>query len=108
MSFSADDEDRRSKTIQQFCFVEGFSKASYYELKRRGLGPDELRPPGTAIVRITPQAHDEWHKRMRELRESEAAALEEERRRAQTQQAGRIAAQSPKHVSKRRRRKVAR
>jgi hypothetical protein len=37
----------RSKTIIEFCRIERLSKASYYNLRNRGLGPDELRLPGT-------------------------------------------------------------
>jgi hypothetical protein len=97
----------RSQTVGEFCIAEKLSRSSYYGLKKRGLGPEETHPPGTAIVRISPWARREWHARMKQLRDSKAAALEEERRRAQAQHAGMIAAQSPLHVSKRNRRQLA-
>ena len=51
------DEKQGSETIAAFCDAENLSKSSYYELQKRGLGPEELRPPGTKIIRITPEAH---------------------------------------------------
>jgi hypothetical protein len=96
------DRRERAKTIRQFCEVKNISLASYFKMRRLGYGPDETRVPGTAIVRISPQAECDWDQRMEELRKGQAAALEEERRRAQAQQAGRIAARSPLHMSNRR------
>jgi hypothetical protein len=90
-----------AKTIRQFCQAKGISPASYFKMRRLGYGPDETRVPGTAIVRISPQAERDWDQRMEELRNNQVATLEEERRRAQAQQAGRIAARSPLHVSNR-------
>jgi hypothetical protein len=98
-------ETGASKTVAEFCRAESLSKTSYYQLQRRGLGPDELRPPGTKIIRVTAAAHAAWRERMAELSRSKAAELEVERRREQATIAGRAAAQSPRHVS--RHRKVA-
>jgi hypothetical protein len=94
-------EIKRSLTVGEFCLVERFSKTAYYGLKSRGLAPDEFEIPGTRIKRITPEAHAAWRERMAALAQSEAAQLEAERRRAQAVAAGRIAAASPLHVSKR-------
>jgi hypothetical protein len=102
MDTAADKDRNRSESIPEFCLAEGISKSSYYKLKKLGLAPDELRPPGTAIVRITTQARTAWHMRMEELRKSQAAELEAARRHAQTAAAGKRAAESPLHVSKRR------
>jgi hypothetical protein len=71
-------------------------------MRRRGYSPDETRVPGTRLVRISQQARREWHARMRELCNSQEAELEAGRRQAQTAAAGKRAAQSPLHVSKRR------
>jgi hypothetical protein len=57
--------------------------------------------PGTRIERITPEARQAWRERMAELAKSETAQLEAERRRAQAAEAGKLAAQSPNHVSRR-------
>ena len=89
-----------SKTIAEFCHAKHLSKTSYYELKRRGLNPDELRIPNSKIVRITPEAEAAWDQRMTELSKSEAAELEVARRRGLTVIAGKRAAESPRHVSK--------
>ena len=96
---------RRSKTVSEFCFAQRFSKSFYYELKRRGLNPDELEILG--VKRITPEAEEAWLARMAALAKTEDAKLESERRRAQAAIAGKAAAASPRHVSKRGRAAVA-
>jgi len=105
MSTSKTDEfaagEDRSMTIAAFCAAEAFSKAQYFKLKRLGLGPAEFRIPGTALIRISPQARADWHARMADLQNSRQAKLEAERRRQQSRDAARCSAASPNHVSKR-------
>jgi hypothetical protein len=91
----------RSETFAEFARAEGFSLSTFYKLKKLGLGPDVLRVPGTRIERITPEARQAWRERMAELAKSETAQLQAERRRAQAAEAGKLAAQSPNHVSRR-------
>jgi hypothetical protein len=95
------EEQARSLTRQEFCALERMSVSTYHKLRRSGLGPDEVRFPGMAFVRITRQARAEWHARIEEWRTSQAAQIQEQRRAAQAARAGRRAAQSPRHVSKR-------
>ena len=94
-----DIDPKRSLSQNGFCYVENISKAKYYELKKRGLAPDETNIDG--LIRITPKAREAWHARMAELAKSEAAQLEAERRRELASIAGRAAASSPLHISKR-------
>jgi len=94
-----DIDPRRSLSQKQFCWVENISLAKYFELKKRGLGPAITDIDG--VQRITPEAREEWHERMAELAKSEAARLEAERRRELAVIAGRAAAASPLHISKR-------
>jgi hypothetical protein len=94
-----DIDPRRSLSQKQFCWAENISLAKYFELKKRGLGPAITDIDG--VQRITPEAREEWHKRMAELANGEAARLEAERRRELAALAGRAAAASPLHVSKR-------
>ncbi len=94
-----------SETIAEFCLKERISRAAYYDLRKRGLGPDEFQIPGTRIKRITPEAHAAWRERMTELAKSEAGRLEAERRRELAKAAGEKAAASPKHVTKARARR---
>ena len=96
-----DDADQRSQTFTEFCQGERISKTTLYGLLRRGLGPEVLEVPGTKIKRITSQARETWRARMAELAKAEATQLEAERRRELAAIAGRIAARSPKHISKR-------
>jgi hypothetical protein len=97
---SDQDTQDTSEKIREFCNVEKFSLAFFYELERRGLGPKMLEIPGTKVRRVV-ESHESWRARMTQLAKSEDAKLESERRRAQAAEAGRIAAQSPLHVSKR-------
>ena len=92
-------DTNRSLTRSEFCYVENMSPTKYHGLKNKGLGPEEMNVDG--MIRITPEARAKWHERMAELAKSEAAQLEAERRRAQAAQAGKIAAASPLHISKR-------
>jgi hypothetical protein len=95
------DEQQRSLTRQEFCLLEHMSPSTYHKLQRAGLGPDEIKFPGMAFVRITAEARREWHARIEEERKTQAAKLEDQRRRERARKAGQKAAQSPRHVSKR-------
>ena len=72
-------DPNRSMTLREFRYVENMSAAKYYDLKNKGLGPEELNVDG--MIRITPEARAKWQARMAELAKSEAAQLEAERRR---------------------------
>lgn len=50
-----------SKTISEFCATEKMSRSKYYDLRRKGLTPDEMRAGG--IIRITPEAHAKWRRK---------------------------------------------
>ena len=97
-----DDLQKPSKTIPQFCEIENLSASSYYKLKRAGLAPDELHVPGTEIVRITATAYREWRERMATLARTKEAEIERARRAEQRRAAGKSAAVSSRHVSRRR------
>lgn len=95
------DDDERSLTIAGFCAVETISKSYYFDLRRRGLAPDETRVPDSNLVRITPAARAAWHERMKTLAQSKDAGLERQRRTEHARIAGVAAALSPVHVSRR-------
>jgi len=95
------DEDGPSQTIQQFCDEENICPSSYYKMRRDGHGPKERRFPGTNIVRITAKSRREWHAYLAKLTTEEAGQLEQKRRVALAKAAGKAAAASPRHVSKR-------
>ena len=96
-----DDDDGPSFLIPEFCNLENISLSTYHKLQRRGLGPQELRVPGSRLVRITLRARREWHARMAELAQQQAALLEQQRRVELARVKGKAAAQSPLHVSRR-------
>ena len=90
-----------SQTIKEFCRDEKISRCTFHKMQRLGLGPVELRIPGTNVVRITAMARREWHQRMAELAQHEAARIEQARRVELAREAGRAAARSALHVSRR-------
>jgi hypothetical protein len=92
-------DDPRSRTRAEFAAIEHLSMSSYHALRKKGLGPEEISPPGTKINRITAQAHAAWRVRMQELAKTEAALLEAQRRSTIAKIAGDIAAASPLHIS---------
>jgi hypothetical protein len=96
-------EQVRALTRAEFCALERMSLSTFHKLKRAGLGPDEVHFPGMAFVRITAEARREWHTRIEQWRKSQAAQLEEQRRSASASRAGKKAAASPLHISKRKR-----
>jgi hypothetical protein len=51
-----------SFTIAEWCADKRISRSSYYNLKRAGLGPAELRV-GVKII-ITPEADAAWRQQM--------------------------------------------
>jgi hypothetical protein len=60
MSHTDVPSDSRSKTIDQFCDAEQMSRPHYFKMRRRGLGPREIRDG--RFVRITPEAHAAWRR----------------------------------------------
>jgi hypothetical protein len=100
-------DEETSLTIPQFCALEKFSITYFYKLKRLGLAPKVVNPPGTNLHRITPAARRDWHQRMYLLGQEEEAQREAARRADTAARAGKIAAASPAHHSKRKRREVA-
>lgn len=91
----------QSLTIDEFCRVEDISRSLYFKLRRLGYGPAELRAPGTGLVRVSASARRAWQEQLEELGKTKAGELERRRRVEQRRAAGRLAAQSVAHVSRR-------
>jgi hypothetical protein len=90
---------RGSRSIKEWCEYRRYSHAGFYNMQRRGVAPKVLRLPG-APPRITNEADAEWLKACDNLpadiiAENEAISTE---RRDRTRGAGKVAAESPKHV----------
>jgi hypothetical protein len=96
------DSSQPDKTIDEFCKNHRISRWSYYAMRKAGTGPVELVIPGTAIIRISAQSEMQWQLRMAELSKTKKAKLTVARRIEQAKQAGAMAAQSAKHISRRR------
>jgi hypothetical protein len=89
----------RSWTIPEFCVAEGITPPTYYELKKQNLGPEELRY--LRVVRITPAARAEWHKKMQSAKAKRAANIEAQRMAARARLAAKASVASKNHVTKR-------
>jgi hypothetical protein len=91
----------RSLTRRQFCEAENISLSTYHKLKRAGLGPVETCFKGMGLARITAMARRKWHADNEKWNSTKEAELEKQRRIANASLAGREAAKSERHVSKR-------
>jgi len=49
-----------SDTIEDFCKSEKISRSEYYEMRRKGWGPDEMHIG--RLVRISPEAKQRWRR----------------------------------------------
>jgi hypothetical protein len=99
--------DEPSMTIDEFCFSERWSRATFFKMQRLGVAPPTYRLPGTNIVRISARARREWREHMEKFAQEEAAQQERERRADHARRAGQAAARSEHHVSKTRKRRIA-
>jgi hypothetical protein len=52
-----------SYTIEEFCQAEKISAPTYYELRKKGLAPREMRMGGQ-LIRISHRARLDWHKKL--------------------------------------------
>jgi hypothetical protein len=92
--------ERAAFTIAEFCARHNFSKAKYHGMKNAGLGPDEMRING--LIRITREAELAWQRartnpqgaELKRRERAEAVAV------ARGRNAGRLAVESPRHISK--------
>jgi hypothetical protein len=90
--------ERVAFPIPEFCYRNNISEPTYHRLRAKGRGPREMRI-GLNLIRITAEAEREWQQQMQEDgADFEVQAAE------RAVKAGTAAAQSPTHVSKRRRR----
>ena len=73
----------KSLSISAFCAAEGVSLSTYFKMRRDGHGPDEVRVPGSKIIRIAPEARLAWHQKMQQRDRQQTADLARLRRRRQ-------------------------
>lgn len=89
------DPNAPTKTIAEFCANNGLKPTKYYELRKEGRGPREMR--NGSKVAISPEAELDWRREMEKQTEEQLAIDARLRARAID------AARSDKHYSKRRR-----
>ena len=89
------------ETIEQWCERRIISVTTFYNWEKRGRAPTVIRIGG--VARITARADAEWERREAKRTKSKAAKQERERRSEIASKAGKIAAESPKHIWQRRR-----
>ena len=89
-------------TIRGFCKVHGLSVASYYALKKLGLGPREMHLAGN-LIRISAEAAAAWRKERENPKADEAKqlALLAEQRQERSRKAAKKAIESPEHPANR-------
>jgi hypothetical protein len=95
------EEAATSLTIKAWCQQERCSPATYYKLARSGAGPKTIRI-GRAVRII--ESRESWHRRMAELNATQTAKRQHRRLVELASRAGKAAAQSAAHWSKRRQR----
>ena len=90
-----DDTDHHAMSINEFCLRQKICPATYYKLKKRGLGPAELRLGN--IVRITPEAEAAWRvaRENPEGQEADDISARDEALKTRAQRASRVAVESP-------------
>jgi hypothetical protein len=99
----------RPGSIRDFCEIEGFSRATYFKMRRNGTGPRERTIPGTDVTQITPQAHVEWKQRVENPTAEDLAQIERKKKEriARAHAAGMASVAKEYHISKRRQSGVA-
>jgi hypothetical protein len=97
----ATDDDGPDETIGQYCDRKHISRATFHKQQRLGIGPKLTRYPHSNMVRISRKASRENDALIAELAQQEDAKLERQRRVEQASAAGKAAALSPRHVSRR-------
>jgi hypothetical protein len=81
-------------TIEQWAAKHGHPRGWYWDLRKRKCAPDVIEG------RISQAADRRWEKKMLRLGKQAKARREAERRSAMAAMAGKIAAKSPRHPSK--------
>ena len=87
--------------IREFCKTHGLSVASYYTLKKLGLGPREMMAGN--LIRISAEAAAAWRKERENPKDDEAKELARlaEQRRERSRKAAKRAIESPEHPANR-------
>ena len=94
---------KQDENIEQWCARRGISRTTFCEWEKRGRAPTVIRVGG--VARITARNDEAWERSEARRAKTKAARLEAQRRSKTNTAAGRIAAQSPLHVSKREKRR---
>jgi predicted DNA-binding transcriptional regulator AlpA len=101
LAMSATAAEPLAYTIREFCRAHGISVPTFYEFKKQGLGPTEMRMG--AVIRISREAAAAWRQARENpaKAEAEAATRSAEVLRNRARRAAKRAVESPKHVSRR-------
>jgi hypothetical protein len=99
------ESERSSLTIKEFCKRHHISRGKYFDMRKAGIGPAEMRL-GRALVRITDEADRAWQHARQNPTGSELVEIERGKAdlAARGSRAGSAGAASPKHISNKRRR----
>jgi hypothetical protein len=100
MSNTSDFTPRAAFSIRQFCRDHDMSIPTYYQMKRRGFGPAEMRI--NTLIRISHEAAAAWrHARENPgVTEAETVARTAKALHERARRAAKRAIQSPRHISR--------
>jgi hypothetical protein len=88
-------------SVQEFCARNRISLSTWFKLQRTGRAPRIMR--FGHVARISIEAERDWRKAREDEAASAEAKLEQARRIKHLSHLGKIAAESPTHASKKRR-----
>jgi hypothetical protein len=95
------DNGEPSRSIREWCELEGIATCTFHQLRRKGQGPVVMRLG--RLVRVV-EGRKSYHERMLKIAEGEAERREQDRRREQASRAGKAAIASDRHPINRKRR----
>jgi hypothetical protein len=103
LAVSATAAEPLAYTIKNFCRAHNISIPTYYDLKKQGLGPAEMRMGG--VIRISREAAAAWRQARENPDEAEASenARTTEALRSRARHAAKRSIASSSHISARRR-----
>jgi hypothetical protein len=101
MTTQPETKSDRDLSILEWCVKRNYSRSTFFKLQRAGHAPKVRHIPGSNCPRITPAADAQWEKDMEKLATEQAGKLEASRRVELASAAGKKAAASELHVSKR-------
>jgi hypothetical protein len=84
-------------SLREFCARNRISRSTWFKMRREGCAPRVMKFGN--LTRITAEAERDWRAQMEAYASSEKSKLEQARRSEHLRQLGKLAAESPAHIS---------